>query len=74
MELEYSTSNATAERLLQSFVYKRLMGKRRCLIPINGFYEWRGAKTPKTPFYVDLKSEEPFGLAGSKKGRGCAWV
>ena len=62
--LEYSTSNATAERLLQSAVYKRLVSKRRCLIPINGFYEWRGAKPPKTPFYVYLKSEEPFGLAG----------
>jgi len=64
MKLEYSTSNATAERLLQSAVYKRLVSKRRCLIPINGFYEWQGAKPPKTPFYVYLKSEEPFGLAG----------
>jgi putative SOS response-associated peptidase YedK len=64
MKLEYSTSNATAERLLQSAVYKRLLNTRRCLIPINGFYEWQGAKPPKTPFYVYLKSEEPFGLAG----------
>jgi len=64
MKLEYSTSNATAERLQQSAVYKRLVNKRRCLIPINGFYEWRGAKPPKTPFYVYLKNEEPFGLAG----------
>jgi putative SOS response-associated peptidase YedK len=64
MQLEYSTSNATAERLLQSAVYKRLVGKRRCLIPVNGFYEWRGSKPPKTPFYVYLKNEEPFGLAG----------
>lgn len=40
------------------------MSKRRCLIPINGFYEWRGAKPPKTPLYVYLKSKEPFGLAG----------
>jgi putative SOS response-associated peptidase YedK len=64
MKLEYSTSNATAERLLQSAVYKRLVSKRRCLIPISGFYEWQGAQTPKRPFYVYLKSEEPFGLAG----------
>lgn len=64
MKLEYSTSNATAERLLQSAVYKRLVGTRRCLIPINGFYEWSGRKPPKTPFYVYLKTGEPFGLAG----------
>lgn len=64
MKLEYSTANATAERLLQSPVYKRLLSWRRCLIPINGFYEWQGAKPPKTPFYVYLKSGEPFALAG----------
>jgi len=64
MQLEYSTSNATAERLLQSSVYKRLLNTRRCLIPINGFYEWQGVKPPKTPFYVYLKSGEPFALAG----------
>jgi len=61
---EYSTSNATAERLLQSPVYKRLINKRRCLIPVNGFYEWQGKKPPKTPLYIYLKSGEPFALAG----------
>jgi len=64
MRLKYSTSNATAERLRESPTYKRLVDKRRCLIPINGFYEWQGAKPPKTPFYIYLKSRDPFGLAG----------
>jgi putative SOS response-associated peptidase YedK len=64
MKLSYSTSNATAERLLQSSVYKRLLNTRRCLIPINGFYEWQGVKPPKTPFYIYLKNEELFSLAG----------
>ena len=62
--LEYSTSNATAERLQQSPVYKRLLAIRRCLIPINGFYEWQGVKPPKTPYYVYLKSGDLFALAG----------
>jgi len=52
MQLKYSTSNATAERLLESSTYKRLLSKRRCLIPVDGFYEWQGQKPPKTPFYV----------------------
>lgn len=64
MRLKYSTSNATAERLLESATYKRLLNKRRCLIPVNGFYEWQGVKPPKQPFYIYLKSEERFGLAG----------
>ena len=64
MALKYSTSNTTAERLKDSNVYGRLLNSRRCLIPINGFYEWQGTKPPKTPFYIHLKSNEPFGLAG----------
>ena len=63
-QLKYSTSNATAERLLESATYKRLLNKGRCLIPIEGFYEWQGQKPPKTPYFVYLKSGEPFGLAG----------
>ena len=64
MRLDYSTSNAMAERLLQSVAYKRLLNTRRCLIPINGFYEWQGTKPPKTPFYIYLQTCEPFSLAG----------
>jgi len=64
LRLKYSTSNATAERLLESATYKRLLHRRRCLIPVEGFYEWQGSRPPKTPFYIYLKSEEPFGLAG----------
>jgi putative SOS response-associated peptidase YedK len=64
MKLEYSTTNATAERLVESRVYNRLLDRCRCLIPVNGFYEWHGSKPPKTPFYVHLKSNELFALAG----------
>jgi putative SOS response-associated peptidase YedK len=64
MRLEYSTSNATAERLQGSPVYRRLLNQRRCLIPIDGFYEWQGLKPPKTPYFIYLKSSEPFALAG----------
>jgi putative SOS response-associated peptidase YedK len=64
MQLKYSTCNATAERLLESATCKRPLNRRRCLIPVEGFNEWQGVKPPKTPFYIYLKSEEPFGLAG----------
>lgn len=64
MRLEYSTSNATAKRLVESKVYNRLLDKRRCLIPVSGFYEWQGLKPPKTPYYIYLKSNEPFALGG----------
>ena len=64
MELSYSTINARDDRLLQSRAYGRLLNMRRCLIPTTGFYESQGKKQPKVPFFIYLKSEEPFALAG----------
>ncbi len=48
MKLEYSASNATTERLLESSVYKRLVNKRRCLVPVDGFYEWQGQRARRS--------------------------
>src|SRR5436190_23840404 len=64
MKLPYSTMNAKVERLNQSPVYKRLLQSRRCIIPVDGFYEFTGEKGSKTPWFVYLKSKEPFALAG----------
>ena len=44
MKLSYSTMNAKVERLNQSPVYKRLLQSRRCIIPVDGFYEFTGEK------------------------------
>jgi putative SOS response-associated peptidase YedK len=63
-KLSYSTMNARVERLTESATYKRLVQRRRCIIPIQGFYEWTGEKSPKQPWFVYLKSREPFALAG----------
>lgn len=42
--------------------------KRRCLIPVNGWYEWTGEAGSKQPFAISLKSPEqlntPMTLAG----------
>jgi putative SOS response-associated peptidase YedK len=57
--------NARAETLDEKPTFKGILKKRRCLIPADGFYEWR--KNPdntKTPFRIVLDSGEPFALAG----------
>jgi putative SOS response-associated peptidase YedK len=64
MALSYSTMNAKIERLRESRVYQRLLDRRRCIIPVEGFYEWQGKRPPKTPWFVYLKSKEHFAFAG----------
>jgi putative SOS response-associated peptidase YedK len=70
----FTTLNATSEELL-SKMYKDAALKRRCLIPVHGFYEWMHVmvvgksgkllKTPeKFPYLVKLRNVEEFSLAG----------
>jgi putative SOS response-associated peptidase YedK len=56
--------NARAETLTELRSFKNLVDRRRCIIPADGFYEWRKEGKHKVPMLVYLKSKEPFGLAG----------
>jgi putative SOS response-associated peptidase YedK len=56
--------NARAETLAEKPSFKRLMGTHRCLVPADGFYEWRREGRRKVPVWVHLKNKEPFGFAG----------
>jgi putative SOS response-associated peptidase YedK len=53
----------TATRYVPAF--RDAFRKRHCLIAADGIYEWKktGAKT-KQPYYIRLKDEQPFGIAG----------
>ena len=56
--------NARAETLTEFPSFKHLVDRRRCIIPADGFYEWRKEGKRKFPMLVYLKNKEPFGLAG----------
>jgi putative SOS response-associated peptidase YedK len=61
----FSTINAQAETLMSKAVWRTPFQRRRCLVPANGFYEWKkiDAKT-KQPYAFLLSSGEPFAFAG----------
>ncbi len=40
------------------------MKRRRCLIPADGFYEWKAVGARKQPFFVRAKSGGPLAFAG----------
>lgn len=58
--------NARAETLGEKPAFRNSYKYKRCVIPADGFYEWKqvpGTKT-KVPHYMRLASRRPFGFAG----------
>ena len=56
--------NARAETLAEKPAFKRLISSKRCIIPTNGFYEWRKEGTAKQPMRILMKDDRLFSLAG----------
>lgn len=56
--------NARCETLLEKPSFRAPFQKRRCIVFSDGFYEWKGTGKDKEPFFVRLKSGQPFGFAG----------
>jgi putative SOS response-associated peptidase YedK len=56
--------NARAESITDKPSFRRLVESRRCLIPADGFYEWRREGNVKVPVWFHLKKKEPFAFAG----------
>jgi putative SOS response-associated peptidase YedK len=56
--------NARAETLATSPMFRDAFRRHRCLVVADGFYEWRKDGRTKTPFFVRLRSDRPFGFAG----------
>ena len=56
--------NARAETPAEKPSFKRLLRSRRCLVPADGFYEWKKERSGKTPMYITLKDGSPFAFAG----------
>jgi putative SOS response-associated peptidase YedK len=45
-------------------MFRQAVARRRCLVPADGFFEWQGSKPPKQPYFIHMRSDEPFAFAG----------
>jgi len=56
--------NARGESVMDKPAFSAAMKRRRCLVPADGFYEWKATGAGKQPFYVRAKSGAPLAFAG----------
>jgi putative SOS response-associated peptidase YedK len=56
--------NARAETLCEKPSFRTAFKRRRCLLPADGFFEWKGEKGNKQPYFIRMRSHKPFALAG----------
>jgi putative SOS response-associated peptidase YedK len=56
--------NAKSETVSRLPSFRAAYAKRRCIVPIANFFEWRKTTPPKQPYAIAMKDGSPFGLAG----------
>ena len=56
--------NARSEKVSTSPAFRSSAKAKRCLVPMDGWYEWQGQKGAKTPFYMYASDGEPLFMAG----------
>lgn len=65
----YKMINARIETLFEKSSFKQAVAKRRCLVPADGFYEWKkikgkNGKIEKQPYRIKPTDQEIFSMAG----------
>jgi putative SOS response-associated peptidase YedK len=61
---KYSTINARIETVTEKPTYRMPFKHRRCLIPGDGFYEWKIVDGRKVPHHIRMGNSDVFALAG----------
>jgi putative SOS response-associated peptidase YedK len=61
---KYSTINARIESVAEKPTYHTPFKHRRCLIPADGFFEWKVVNDHKIPHHIRLRDSSIFAFAG----------
>jgi len=63
-EIMVKTFNARSETIETKPAFRESFISRRCLVPVRGFFEWQHIGGRKIPWYISLRDEDIFSLAG----------
>ena len=61
---EKNIINSRIETINNKLLFKESYYKRKCIIPLNGYYEWSLIDNNKIPFFIHIPPCEPMYLAG----------
>ncbi|MFH0942572.1 MAG: SOS response-associated peptidase [Candidatus Beckwithbacteria bacterium] len=61
---DYKNINARAETLTFKTSFRKPFGSQRCIVPANGFYEWKQEGNNKQPYYIHSRKEKIISFAG----------
>lgn len=56
--------NARSETVAEKPSFKAAYQRRRCLVPADGYYEWKRQRSTNHPYYLQLADESVFYMAG----------
>ena len=56
--------NARGETVAEKPAFRAAFRRRRCLVPMKGFYEWKTTASGKLPHFIYLKNADIFAAAG----------
>lgn len=56
--------NAKSETVFEKPSFRFSINKKRCIVPSTGFFEWREVDKKKYPYFIKLKDEDIFAMAG----------
>jgi len=64
-KVKFATANAKGETVRDKPAYRTAWRRgRRCLIPANGYYEWRKTTDRKQPYHIQLRDRELMAFGG----------
>ena len=64
LSTKYSMFNAKAETAHKSPAFREPWKKRRCVVPVSGFYEWCRERGQKVPYFLSASEHSGLLLAG----------
>jgi putative SOS response-associated peptidase YedK len=60
-KIAYKTINTRVETVDTAPSFREAFKKRRCLIPVDGFFKWKKVLAGKIPYSIGMADNSPFG-------------